>query len=56
MENYDAIDKALEVKAEIDQRIKPKKIAKKSQEDDPQKDYEYSRAQLYSLVQLRGRL
>ena len=28
MENYDAIDKALEVKAEIDQRIKPKKIAK----------------------------
>ena len=51
MENYDAIDKALEVKAEIDQRIKPKKIAKKSQEDDPQKDYEYSRAQLYSLVE-----
>ena len=51
MENYDAIDKALEVKAEIDQRIKPKKIAKKSQEDDPQKDYEYSRAQLYNLVE-----
>ena len=25
MENYDAIDKALEVKAEIEQRIKPKK-------------------------------
>jgi len=24
MENYDAIDKALEVKAEIEQRIKPK--------------------------------
>ena len=51
MENYDAIDKALEVKAEIDQRIKPKKVAKKSKEDDPQKDYEYSRAQLYNLVE-----
>ena len=51
MENYDAIDKALEVKAEIEQRIKPKKKVVKVDEDAPQKDYEYSRAQLYNLVE-----
>ena len=51
MENYDAIDKALEVKAEIEQRIKPKKVVKASDKEDPQKDYEYSRAQLYNLVE-----
>ena len=51
MENYEAIDKALEVKAEIEQRIKPNKKVVKVDEDAPQKDYEYSRAQLYDLVE-----
>tara|TARA_B100000945_G_scaffold198361_1_gene159469 strand:+ start:182 stop:595 length:414 start_codon:yes stop_codon:yes gene_type:complete len=51
MENYDAIDKALEVKAEIEERIKPKKKVVKVDEDAPRKDYEYSRAQLYDLVE-----
>ena len=51
MENYDAIDKALEVKAEITERIKPKKKVVQVSEDAPQHDYEYSRAQLYNLVE-----
>ena len=51
MEHYDAIDKALEVKAEITERIKPKKKVVQVSGDAPQQDYEYSRAQLYNLVE-----
>ena len=50
-ETYDAIDKALDVKAEI---VREKKKVSKVRDDigeDPQKDYEYSRAQLYTLVE-----
>ena len=48
--SYDAIDKALDVKSEIVRE--KKRLAKKSSEqDDPTKDYEYSRAQLYDLVE-----
>jgi len=48
--SYDAIDKALDVKSEIVRE--KKRIAKRSNEqDDPTKDYEYSRAQLYDLVE-----
>ena len=48
--SYDAIDKALDVKSEIVRE--KKRIAKRSSEqDDPTKDYEYRRAQLYDLVQ-----
>ena len=48
--SYDAIDKALDVKSEIVRE--KKRIAKRSSEqDDPTKDYEYSRAQLYDLVE-----
>ena len=47
-ENYDPIEKALDVKAEI-VREKPK--IQKQVDDDPTKDYEYSRAQLYDLVE-----
>lgn len=47
---FDAIDKALDVKAEIVESAKEvKNITPPS--DDPQKDYEYSRAQLYNLVE-----
>ena len=46
---FDAIDKALDVKAEIVEKSKePKAIVKP--DDDPEKGYEYSRAQLYTLI------
>ena len=48
--SYDAIDKALDVKSEI-VREKKKLSKKSSDQDDPTKDYEYSRAQLYNLVE-----
>ena len=48
--SYDAIDKALDVKSEI-VREKKKLSQKSSDQDDPTKDYEYSRAQLYNLVE-----
>ncbi len=50
-DQYDSIDKALDVKGEI---VKEKrKIAKaiKDAKDDPREDYEYSRSQLYNLVE-----
>ena len=48
--NFDAIDKALDVKAEMVETVKePKPV--KDVPDDPQKDYEYSRAQLYNLIE-----
>jgi|TARA_B100000029_G_scaffold450305_1_gene474179 hypothetical protein len=57
-QDFDAIDDALEVSAEIiptkDIQKKPTRTSiKKSKEDTPeiQRDYEYSRAQLYSLVE-----
>ena len=46
-DTYDAIDKALDVKAEIVRE--KRKVAKVG--DDPQNHYEYSRAQLYTLVE-----
>tara|TARA_B100001250_G_scaffold243992_1_gene209724 strand:- start:465 stop:899 length:435 start_codon:yes stop_codon:yes gene_type:complete len=55
---FDAIDDALEVSSEIiptkDIEKKPTRTSiKKSSEDSPeiQRDYEYSRAQLYSLIE-----
>ena len=48
--SYDSIDKALDVKSEI-VREKRKLSSKSSDQDDPTKDYEYSRAQLYNLVE-----
>ena len=50
-DQFDSIDKALDVKGEI---VKEKrKIAKaiKDYGDDPRQDYEYSRGQLYNLVE-----
>jgi|TARA_B100001094_G_scaffold84839_1_gene81212 hypothetical protein len=56
-ENFDSIDEALEVSSEIIQkepiakptRTSPKHL--KSDQEDVEKDYKYSRAQLYSLVE-----
>ena len=47
---FDAIDKALDVKAEIVEGAKKDNIVREVP-DDPQKDYEYSRAQLYNLIE-----
>ena len=50
MNEYDPIDKALDVKSEIVRE--KRKISKRvSEQDDPTKDYEYSRGQLYNLVE-----
>tara|TARA_B100001250_G_C19754226_1_gene769313 strand:+ start:424 stop:831 length:408 start_codon:yes stop_codon:yes gene_type:complete len=46
---FDAIDKALSVKTEIADSTKPKRL--KEIQDDPTKDYEYSRAQFYNLIE-----
>ena len=46
---FDAIDKALDVEAEMVETIKEPKPVKV--EEDPDKDYEYSRAQLYNLIE-----
>ena len=46
---FDAIDKALDVEAEMVETIKEPKPVKV--DEDPDKDYEYSRAQLYNLIE-----
>ena len=46
---FDAIDKALDVKAEMVETVKEIKPVKV--DEDPDKDYEYSRAQLYNLIE-----
>jgi hypothetical protein len=48
-QHFDAIDKALETKSEIVKETRA--ISKKLRPEDPDKDYEYSRAQLYNLVE-----
>ena len=49
--NYDSIDKALDIESSIveSQPIKP--IPPKVEKDDIKKDYEYTRANLYSLIE-----
>ena len=51
MSNYDSIDKALNTSSAIDvtPTSKPQKV--ESTKDDVQKDYDYTRANLYSLVE-----
>ena len=52
MENFDELEKAMNVKTEIVKETKSVKVKPvKNGGDDPQKDYEYSRAQLYNLVE-----
>ncbi len=52
MSNYDSIDEALNIESDI---VEPKPIKKpeivKSKDDDIEKDYIYSRANLYSLIE-----
>ena len=51
MSNYDSIDKALNTSSAIDvtPSSKPQKV--ESTKDDVKKDYDYTRANLYSLVE-----
>ena len=54
MKNFDSIEEALNVDTEVveDNKIEPRKNQlKKSDQNDSEKDYEYSRANLYSLVE-----
>ena len=54
MKNFDSIEEALNVDTEVieDNKIKPRKNQlEKSDKNDSEKDYEYSRANLYSLVE-----
>jgi len=50
--NYDSIDNALNIKSEIDNVEKETPIVKvESSSNDIKKDYEYTRANLYSLIE-----
>ena len=51
---FDAINRALDVKAEIVKEnggVKRSDKAQRIEKDDPTKDYEYTRAQLYNLIE-----
>ena len=52
MTNYDSIDEALNTSSAIDvtPTSTPKKV-KKTETDDIKKDYDYTRANLYSLIE-----
>ena len=52
MTNYDSIDEALNTTSAIDAKpvSTPKKV-KKTETDDVKKDYDYTRANLYSLIE-----
>jgi hypothetical protein len=50
--NYDSIDSALNTTSDITEVESPKKLeVVKSKSNDIEKDYEYSRANLYSLIE-----
>ena len=52
MTNYDSIDEALNTSSEIDVKpVSPPKNVKKTETDDIKKDYDYTRANLYSLIE-----
>ena len=50
-DNYDAIDKALDVESSIVESEPIKPVPPKTEKDDIKKDYEYTRANLYSLIE-----
>ena len=51
MSEFDAIDEALNVESSIVEVEKPGAIQKPEQKNDIKKDYEYTRANLYSLIE-----
>ena len=50
-DNYDSIDEALNVESSIVESTPVKPVPKKQDKDDITKDYEYTRANLYSLIE-----
>ena len=50
-DNYDSIDKALDVESSIVESKPMKPVPPKVERDDISKDYEYTRANLYSLIE-----
>ena len=50
-DNYDSIDKALDVESSIVESKPIKPVPPKVERDDISKDYEYTRANLYSLIE-----
>jgi hypothetical protein len=49
--NYESIDKALDVESSIVESQPLKPVPPKVEKDDIKKDYEYTRANLYSLIE-----
>ena len=50
-DNYDSIDKALDVESSIVESKPMKPVPPKVERDDISKDYEYTRTNLYSLIE-----
>ena len=50
-DNYDSIDQALDIESSIVESTPIKPIPPKQEKDDIKKDYEYTRANLYSLIE-----
>ena len=50
-DNYESIDKALDIESEIVESKPMKPVPPKVEKDDISKDYEYTRANLYSLIE-----
>ena len=50
-DNYESIDKALDIESSIVESKPMKPVPPKVEKDDIKKDYEYTRANLYSLIE-----
>ena len=50
-DSYESIDKALDIESEIVESKPMKPVPPKVEKDDIKKDYEYTRANLYSLIE-----
>ena len=50
-DNYESIDKALDIESSIVESKPIKPVPPKVEKDDVKKDYEYTRANLYSLIE-----
>ena len=50
-DSYESIDKALDIESEIVESKPIKPVPPKVEKDDIKKDYEYTRANLYSLIE-----
>jgi hypothetical protein len=51
MQNFDSIDDALDIESSIVETQKPGALKRPEEKNDIKKDYEYTRANLYSLIE-----